>query len=494
MDITPSLSDDSSLYYHLLSTTLHQFGVMGVDFSVIPWWEWLSIFICLLFSGIYSASETAITSLSPAKVRQLVESDGEKYRLLKIWLDKPNRILTTILVGNNFVNILASSIATDITHTLFKNKGVAIAVGVMTLLILIWGEIIPKSVAKYHNQKVAIFTLPILKISYVLFYPATWVLVKLTTWIVKMFGGDFKHSGPFITEAEIEYMLNLGTEEGVFDKERKELIQSILEFDDITIKEIMVPRIKMLALSYDATPQEVLKLANSSPHSRIPVYKGHLDDIVGILYLRDLFRMYTEDGLRLTKNWTDLLRPAYFVPATMKISTLLTEFKKRKKHIAIVVDEFGGTMGLVTMEDVLEEIVGDIQDEFDQDEGRQLEKVGDKYIADASINLRDLEDYLQVEFPDTGEYDTLGGFVTALFGRVPEPKESISWKDYRFTILESTAKRVIRIQIEPPSKSKEKPGDNSSRLPERKPRESLPPSKKTDSSAPAPAPCSGEEN
>jgi CBS domain containing-hemolysin-like protein len=443
--------DNSSLWW-----LVQQSGVAWWDKAMqIPLWEWFAISICLLFSAIYSSSETALTALSQTKIRQLIDSQPEKYRLLELWLENPNRILTTILVGNNLVNILASALATNIATKIFQNQGIAIAVGVMTLLILISGEVAPKTYAKYHAQHVSIRVLPILRLTYLLFLPFIWALVHISAAMVRIFGGKLKHNGPFVTEADIEYMIDLGTREGVLNEEKEKLLQSILEFDDITIREVMIPRTDMLALSLESTPEQVLELAHNSPHSRIPVYEQHLDNIVGILYLRDLFRMYAANGdSQISTRLNELLRHVYFVPGTMKISILLGEFQRRKKHIAIVVDEFGGTMGLVTLEDILEEIVGEIHDEFDIDEDRDLTKndVG-HYLADARISLRELEEHLDIEFPEDGDFETLGGFLTAFFGRVPEVGDKTEWKNFGFIVIEANEKTVKKVEISPVNNS-----------------------------------------
>ncbi len=411
--------------------------------------EWITIALCLLFSALFSASETALTALSPAKVQQMLEAEPNKFGRLTLWLERPNRVLTTILIGNNLVNILASAMATEIANTISQSAGVAIAVGVMTLLILISGEIVPKTYAKYHSKQVAVRVFPLLRLAYLAFFPFTWILTKIASVSVQLFGGKAEHTGPFVSEADIEFMIDLGTREGVLGEEKEKLFQSILEFDDITIREVMVPRISMLSLSHDAPSEEVLELAHNSPHSRIPVYEEHLDNILGILYLRDLFRTYTTIAQsEQSSEWNRLLRPTYFVPGTMKISSLLGEFQKRKKHIAIVVDEFGGTMGMVTLEDILEEIVGEIHDEFDPDEEQELvEREDGVFLADAHISIRELEEHFSIEFPDDGDYETLGGFLTARFGHVPEVGDLIEWESYLFKITEADEKSVQQAEI-----------------------------------------------
>ncbi len=446
----------------------------------VSFWYWASIAVCLLLSAMFSASETALTALNYAKVHQLITEDSARYGRLKLWLEEPNRVLTTILIGNNVVNIIASALTTSISEQIFGQGGVAIAVGVLTFVILVTGEVVPKTYAKHHAKRVAHRLFPFLQFSYILFYPFTTILSFIVIVVVRFFGGNLSRGGPFITEGDIEYMINLGSKEGVLDEEKEKLLQSILEFDDITIREIMIPRINMTTLPVDASTEDALKLAQTSPHSRIPVYDGHLDNIVGILYLRDLFRAQTREGdssastnsaekssdsllagpsnTMFSSDWTRLLRRPYFVPSTMKISDLLKEIQRRKKHIAIVVDEFGGTMGLVTLEDILEEIVGEIHDEFDQDDDQELVQVAENvYHASSYISVRELGEFLDVEFPDDGDYETLGGFVTALFGQVPQKGEGIRWKNFQFNVLRADEKHILLVEIRrlPPEESEE---------------------------------------
>ncbi|MCB9638278.1 MAG: HlyC/CorC family transporter [Myxococcales bacterium] len=444
MDSVPLAEGLTWLYMAASSATtwVHRLGEVSN-------WEWLLILFCLFFSAIFSASETALTALTYAKIEQLIDKDSARYGRLKLWLEHPNRVLTTILVGNNLVNILASSLATTISQRIFQNQGVAIAVGVMTFFILVFGEIVPKTYAKHHATQVAHRVFPILQLSYWGFYVMTGMLVTLAAWAVRIFGGNIHRSGPFMSEEDLEYMISLGTREGVLHSEKERLLKSVLEFDDITLREIMVPRINVVALSVDASRKELLELAQDASHSRIPVYRDNMDHIVGILYLRDLFRMYTANGESgLGEDWAPLLRTPYFVPSTMKVSDLLSEFQRRKSHMAIVVDEFGGTMGLVTLEDILEEIVGEIHDEYDKDEEQDIvELEPGKWQASAQLSIRELEELLDVEFPDEGDYETLGGFITSESGRVPQVGEVLERFHFTFHVLEADERHVRLIEI-----------------------------------------------
>ena len=416
--------------------------------SQVPTIQWILISFSLCFSAFFSMAETALTAITHVKMEQLVEKDKAKFGHFSLWLNMPNQILTTILIGNNLVNILATAIATSIAQKVFQQSGIAIAVGCMTFIILIMGEIIPKTFAKHHAIGVATRILPLLKLVYWLFLPVTKVLVKLATFIVKIFGGNMKATGPFVTEEDLQYMIDVSKRGGVLDDEKEKMLKSVFEFDDITSREVMQPRTKIQWLSYDATFDEAIELAVSSPYSRIPVYRDNMDQVEGTLYLRDLFRLrLSSENQGSKREWTSLLRSSFFVPSTMNISDLLSEFQKRQSHQAIVVDEFGGTMGLVTLEDVLEEIVGEIHDEYDREEQELIILEEGVWDVHAQMTIRDLEEHLNVEFPDDGDFETLGGFLTADAGMVPSKGETLCWNGHEFRIQEGDEKHIKRVLI-----------------------------------------------
>ncbi|MHB8420381.1 MAG: hemolysin family protein [Myxococcales bacterium] len=413
----------------------------------VPPWEYVTIACCLVLSGFFSASETALTALGEAKVRQLVESGRPGKGFLGVWLEHPERILATLLLGNTVVNIGASALATAIAVR-FVTHAVALATGVMTLVILFFGEVTPKTLAKRHAERVTLALLPVITVAYWLLFPFAWPLYRGTVAISRfLVGGKDGALGPSITSEEIEYMIDLGTREGVLDKVKEELLNSVLEFADILVKEIMVPRTQMLALDRESSADELLDAVVQSQHSRIPVYQGSVDNVVGVLYVKmiveDLRKGLDRSHFRIDKY----LRPPFFVPEIMKISRLLKEFQKRKTHIAIVVDEFGGTSGLVCLEDVVEEIVGEIQDESDVEEGPVKVLSEGRVLAEGSVPIRDLEEVLQVSFPENGSYETLGGFLVATAGRVPPQGSLITWNGLTFTVLAGDERRVVKVEI-----------------------------------------------
>jgi putative hemolysin len=433
-------------------------GVLGV-----ATWEWVAAAAVVLGSAATSASETALTALGDLRARQLVESGGRRARLLLVWIEHPERVLSAVLVTNTLLNIgggvLAAEIATGVASIYGFSPATAlgVATGIATVLMLFAGEVVPKTIAKRHPVQFTMALIPFVSaLSWVL-WPISIGLVRATHGLMRLFGGGKVAPGPAVTSAEIEYIIEMGTREGVLDEVKEELLNSVLEFADRVVKEVMVPRTGMVAIDRDATREEIVRVVTENPYSRMPVYEGSVDNVVGILMVRDIV-------LELTRGagpfpWERVLKPAFFVPEQMKVSRLLKEMQRRKTHLAVVVDEFGGTSGVVTLEDVLEEIVGEIQDEGDA-EAAPVKSVGAGiWLADATVPLRELEEYLDKEtgvepgaasaihFPDEGDYETLGGFVTATAGRVPPVGAHVDRDGFRFTVRAADERRVTRVEI-----------------------------------------------
>ncbi|MFH1807702.1 MAG: hemolysin family protein [Pseudomonadota bacterium] len=401
---------------------------------------------CVVLSAFFSASETALTALSEREARQLIESGKGRYQSLKLWVEFPNRILTTILIGNNIVNILAAALATVIAQQLVSSQVVAVATGVMTLIILVFGEITPKTFAKHNYKRFAPVAIVPLRLMYFAVFPVTVALVKLSKVLVRLIGGEVRRSGPFITEEDITYLIGLGHREGVIEKDEEQLLHSVFEFADTSVREIMIPRTEMLAVEVSMDRDELHRLVAEAGHSRIPVYQDTPDNIVGVFYAKDLLKIpgQADKPFKLSAN----MRKTYFVPEVMSIADLLKEFQRRKTHLAVVVDEYGGTAGIVTLEDILEEIVGEIQDEYDVDEAQFKVLPGGKMVADGRISVYDLGEKLGVEFPESDLYETLGGFLTVRAGRLPQTGTRVHWNGYDFVIKEADERRIRRVEIE----------------------------------------------
>jgi CBS domain containing-hemolysin-like protein len=414
----------------------------------------------LVLSGFFSATETALTATPRYHIKKLVRDGLDPTRILALWSAHPNRVLTSILVGNNLVNVLAAALATDIALKIFAHNGVAVATGAMTLLTLVAGEILPKTLAKQHAKRVSPWLARILILPYWLFYPVTWCLMKLVRGLVRLSGGELTRREPFVTEKDIRDIIEMSEEEeGGLEKEKRDMLGRVIEMGDTVAREVMVPRTDMVAVPAGSTFDDVLREAVSSGHSRIPVYQDNLDNIKGFVYVKDLLKhvVLGRPEFRLETY----LRKPHYVPETKPVADLLEEFQRDSRHAAIVVDEYGGTAGLVTLEDVLEEIVGEIEDEYDAShEGKEIVAVGPStYMVQARVDLDKVEEELGLAFSreEEGEeeYDSLGGFVSAVLGHVPRKGETLSVDGALLSIEEATLKRVLRVRIEkhPPAQS-----------------------------------------
>jgi putative hemolysin len=411
-------------------------------------WEYVATGACLVLTAFFSAAETSLTALGETKTRQLVEGGQRGAGFLKLWLDHPEQLLASLLLGNTLCIAGGSALATTIASR-YVTYGAALATGAMTLIILVFCEIAPKTFAKRHAEWVALRLLPPLTAIHWLLFPVAYPIFRFTVSMNRLLSRRSRTApGPSVTSEEIEYLIDLGTREGVLDKVKEELLNSVLEFADILVKEIMVPRTQMVALDLESSPDQQLDEVVQSQHSRIPVYQGSIDNVVGVLYVKSLLEDLRKGLDRGRFRIDRYLRPPFFVPEMMKISRLLKEFQRRKTHIAVVVDEFGGTSGLVALEDVVEEIVGEIQDESDVGEGPVKVLAEGLILAEGSAPIRDLEEHLHVTFPDTGEYETLGGFLVAQAGRVPPTGSVVVWNDLTFTVRAADERRVVKVEIQ----------------------------------------------
>ncbi|MCK4436864.1 HlyC/CorC family transporter [bacterium] len=405
----------------------------------------IGLVVLLLLSAYFSASETALTSLGKLKMKSLIGRAGRRAELLSSWLEDPSRLLATILVGNNIVNVAASVLCTFVLLRLLPEtpagKVGAISTGVMVCLILVFGEISPKTYARQNAERIALRTIrPLNGLSRIL-SPLIGLLVFVSP------GGRKAKPGPFMTEEEIKRMISLGEEEGVLEEEEKEMIDSIFKFGDTKVQEVMVPRSDMVTIEANQDLDNILKLVMEAGHSRIPVFKGRIDNIIGILYAKDLLNLW-EQSSRARLKVKDLIHPAYFVPETKKVDELLREFQRQKIHLAMVVDEYGGTAGLVTLEDLLEEIVGEIEDEYDK--GKERIEILEKGIAlvDGKTDIGDVNEKLDLKLPEEEGTETVAGFVVDRLGRVPKMGEELIYRGTKITVVEADRRRVIKVKIE----------------------------------------------
>ncbi|PIE54111.1 MAG: hypothetical protein CSA35_07500 [Dethiosulfovibrio peptidovorans] len=403
-----------------------------------------AVLVLLLLSAIFSGGETAITATSRAKLMTLRERHRPFQKILDWLLKDRQSVLTTILIANNLVNIAASSLATIVAMAVFQNHGMILAVAVMTVLIVIFGEIFPKSFALARSDRVLFLTIHCIRVANVLLTPFVWLISVLVTFIGKLSRVDLSLQASFITREEIEQVVTIGEASGVLEEAERRMIHGIISFDDTRVSEIMVPRIDMDVVESEMSIEELVPILQDHGHSRIPIYKGSLDDIVGILYVKDLIgRLHSgETGVKVVQ----LKRDALFVPETMKVPDLFNIMKNRRIHMAVVVDEYGGTAGIITLEDLLEEIVGEIQDEYDH-ELPSIEKVDDHtYRVQGNMDLEDLSETLGYPF-ESKDVESVGGLVTDLSGDFPSVGSSVTYGEWIFTVMQVVDHRVVELEL-----------------------------------------------
>jgi putative hemolysin len=399
----------------------------------------LVIFVGL--SALFSASETALTSLSKIRIRQMVEEEVKGANLINKLVENPSKMLSAILVGNNVMNIGSSALATSIAIKQFGERGVGIATGIMTILVLIFAEITPKSLASRNPEKVS------LKVSRCIFFlttllnPVAIVFTYITNFIIKLFGGKGYITKPFITEEELKAMLDVSHEEGVLEIEERKMINNVFEFGDSQVKDVMVPRTDIIAIEVSSSYREVLKTFREEQFSRIPVYRENIDDVIGILHLKKLAFIDEKDF-----DINEALRDAYFTYEYKKTTELFEEMRKERASVTIVLDEYGGTSGLVTMEDLVEEIVGEIEDEYDDYEiGIEVIKE-DEYIIDGSIKI-DLVNEMIGTSIESEDFDSIGGFVIGELGRFPDKGQTLEYENIKFIIEEIDKNRIKKLKV-----------------------------------------------
>lgn len=406
----------------------------------------LGFIVLFLLSAFFSGAETSITATGTGKLRTLQEQG--KYKFLNTtfqWLiDDMQEALTVCLIANNVVNISASALASSVVMGIFGPGALVFVVPVMTVLIVILGEILPKSAAMVYSENVLIFASPILRILAFLITPIAWAMKKCVTGIGLLLHIDLGTQQVFVTRDEIEQVVKIGEESGALEASERRMIDGIIDFDETRVHEIMIPRTDMIALEAKDTLGEAVKLFIEEGHSRIPVYEEGPDNIIGILYVKDTLKNLLDGNLSCEVR--TLLRKPIFVPETIKTAEVLEAMRHEHIHIAIIVDEYGGVAGIVTMEDILEQIVGEIQDEYDQ-ETPEIQKLEDgSYLVQGSMSLEDLSEALGYEF-ESDDAESLGGLVLILSGSFPEEGEVFSYGGWQIKVVALEEHRITLLNL-----------------------------------------------
>ena len=398
----------------------------------------------LLLSGFFSSAETALFSISKTRARHLAKNGGNTERLIERMKNNPHKLLSTILIGNNIVNVGASALATAVTLKMFPNYAVGLATGVMTFLILVFGEVFPKSIATRNNVLIAKLTIyPVYWLS-ILFLP----LLAFLNFIPRL-TGRIKNT-PGVTEEELITFVEVVEEQGTIKEEERRFIHNIFDFDDTKASEIMTPRADMFVIDI-SKPLDLSAIAQSG-YTRLPVIDQDIDHVVGLVNIKDLFSHMVTNGSEVDIH--AIMRDAYFVPENKKLDSLLTQFKKRRNHLAIVVDEHGGVSGLISLEDVLEELVGEIRDETDVEEPHIVKNKGKEWIVLGKSDIEEVNAKLPLKIPPSPEYDTFSGYILDMIGRIPQEDEEILIGDFVAVVKTMQGNRIHKFIVrkkEPPT-------------------------------------------
>ena len=414
--------------------------------------ELLIFFLCILLSAFFSGSEVALLSITHAKVRTLLAKGGRSAQALADLKRSPDHIIITVLIANTLVNVAAASIATSLAIERFGNAGIGIATGLVVLILLVFGEIGPKMFAVRFTDRVALAVSPIIRFLATVFSPFIWVFDRLarSMELTKAF------AKPAITEEEIKGWIELGQEDGTLEKEEQEMLFNVLEFGDTTAREVMTPRVNVTMIDEQDTLAQAVAIFKETGFSRLPIFSGEKGNVVGLLNVKEVFPVVLEQRQGVTIR--GLMHEPYFAPETAKIDDVLKELQKRKIHMGFVLDEYGEFSGIITVEDILEELVGEILDEFDQDEPEVQTVEPGVYLINGQVRVKDANERLGISLPLEASYDTLGGLVVERLGHIPRRGDTVSIDGARLTIMvvQMLGRRVGRVKVTvPPSASGE---------------------------------------
>lgn len=407
--------------------------------------QFIVLIVLLLLSAFFSSAETSLVTVNQIRMRSLADEGNKKAaRVLKI-TSNSSKMLSAILIGNNIVNIFASSLATTITLQLWGNKFVSLTTGILTLLVLIFGEITPKTIATSHAEKIAMAYSGVISLIIKVLTPVIFIINKLANGFLFILGLDPNKKAASITEDELRTIVDVSHEEGVIEKEERQMIKNVFDFGDSQAKDVMIPRIDMTCISIDSRYDEIISVFRTDKYTRLPVYENSVDNVIGIINVKDL--LLCED--KTSFNVRDILRKPYYTYEFKKTSELMEELKKTSNNFTIVIDEYGSTVGMITLEDLLEEIVGEIRDEYDGDEVDDIIKVNDtEYIFSGTARLNDIEEYIElpdIETDHESDYDSISGFIIDSLKRLPVLGDEVTIGNLRFVVEGCTKNRITKV-------------------------------------------------
>lgn len=405
-------------------------------------WQLIFLIILIFASAFFSSSETALMSLSKLKIRHMVSENRKGAKRIEKLSEDPSKLLGTILVGNNIANIASSSIATALIMNELGPKYLPLATIIMTIVVLIFGEITPKTLAAQSSEKVSILVAPLINFLSIIFNPIVVITTYIANILIRLLGGRPDAEKPIITEDELKTIVDVSEEEGILELEEREIIKNVVEFGDLFVKDIMVQRIDIVSLSINSSYEDVINIIRAEQLSRIPIYNESIDDIVGILNIKDILISDYKPGDSLEPY----IREPIYTYEYKKTLDLFKEMNKNRHHMVVVLDEYGGTAGLITIEDILEEIVGEIEDEYDDEEIHIEQLSENEYIVDGSIRLEDINDLVGLNL-ESDDFDSIGGFIINQLGSFPVLGEEIVYEDRKFTIHEVDKNRIKKVKI-----------------------------------------------
>ncbi len=410
--------------------------------SYDQWLHIVGLLFLFIFSAFFSGSETALMSMDSLRVKYLAEKDRPGARKLADLLDKPESLLSAILVGNNLVNIMVSVFATTLFIDFFGARGELMTIVILTPLLLIFAEVCPKTYAAKYPEKISFAVLHPIRLFMWLLHPITWLVSGLSSLMTRFLHGE--STRPLISEDEIRSIIEFGEHAGVVPKEKRRMLHGVFDLSEIRVRDVMVPRTEVVGIEVNASFAEVVEMAAQARHSRFPVYEGDLDRVVGIIHSKDILSyLNRSEDFSLAK----LARPPYFVPEAKPIETLMQAFRSQHLHLAVVVDEYGGVVGICTLEDIVEEIVGEIQDEYDEEE-ILIRRLGtDRYLIDGSAALRSINRRYNLGLSEE-HATTLAGFLLHSLGSIPEVGDVCDVPGARFTVRDVVDRRIEKIEMQ----------------------------------------------
>ena len=419
----------------------------------------LVVLIILLFlSGFFSSAETALTTVSQIRLLSLSQAGNKRAALTLRVKDNTSKMLSAVLIGNNIVNISASSLATTLAIDISGgNSLVGLFTGILTIFVLIFGEIIPKTLATMHSEKMSLAFSPIINMLMIILTPVIYIINLISNSVLTLMGANKSKSQNTYTEDELRTIVSVSHKEGVIESDKKQIINNLFDFGNALAKDVMIPRIDMTSISIDSTYQEIISIFRQEKYTRLPVYENSNDNVVGLINVKDLL-LYDPDE---SFNVRDILREPYYTYEFKNVSELMDELKKNSNNIVIVLDEYGSTVGMITLEDLLEEIVGEIQDEYDEDEDEDFKKVDNNtYIIDGSTRIDDINDMFGTSL-SSEEYESIAGYIIETLDKLPDVGDFIETDTLKIVVKSLDKNRIETVELTLLHKDEKEDTENS---------------------------------